>query len=242
MEQNQAALIPAVKSNNPQGWLDAIWAALEDYRENCIPEGDESNDGQWDEIATAMAWISETIEKQEPGELVIIKTVIGKTFPAHRFYSELAANTFMSENDGFGLIYSNGTDSFCVAPNKTVCEIEVTAHCVMEDVSFDEGLKKAKAMGAETYPVLALSTGHMTFKDSQYLDVLANTGSNMVMTRESGYFIKLYAGEDELEMNLNVHYSPFLTRVITFAYESGFELIEFDTDAPVIEEFTVHDW
>lgn len=241
MEQNQVALLPAVKSNDPQGWLDAIWAALGDYRENCIPEGDKSYDSQWEEIATAMAWITETLEKQEPGELVIIKTM-GRTIPAYRFFSELAAKTFMSENDGFSLIYTNDTTSFCVAPNMPVSEIEITTHYVMEDVSFDDGLKKAKAMGAETYPVLALGTGHMTFEDSQYLDVLANTGSNMVMKRESGFFIKLYAGEDELEMNFNLHYSPSLTSIITFAYENGFQLIEFDSDAPALKEFTVHDW
>lgn len=39
--------------------LEVVWEALNGFRENCISEGDTANDSQWDEITTAMAWITE---------------------------------------------------------------------------------------------------------------------------------------------------------------------------------------
>ena len=41
-------------------WFETIWDALHGYRENCIPE-DEEYDPIWDDICTAMAWITEEI-------------------------------------------------------------------------------------------------------------------------------------------------------------------------------------
>ena len=43
--------------SDPQSWIDTIWDALHAYRETCIPE----NDDQWDDICTAMAWLTEEI-------------------------------------------------------------------------------------------------------------------------------------------------------------------------------------
>lgn len=42
-------------------WLDTVWDALHDYRENNIPEGDAANDEKWDDICTAMAWTKEAL-------------------------------------------------------------------------------------------------------------------------------------------------------------------------------------
>jgi len=41
--------------------LDIIWQALWNYREDCIPEGELSNDEEWSDITTAMAWIMEDL-------------------------------------------------------------------------------------------------------------------------------------------------------------------------------------
>lgn len=47
-----------------QSWLDTVWAALDAYRQDYIPNDDE----QWDEICTAMAWIrGELIDVEEEG-------------------------------------------------------------------------------------------------------------------------------------------------------------------------------
>ena len=42
-------------------WLETIWEALAGFREDCIPETDPTYDRQWDDICTAMAWITEEI-------------------------------------------------------------------------------------------------------------------------------------------------------------------------------------
>jgi hypothetical protein len=51
-----------LRSNDLQSMLDTIWQGLEGYRENCIPEGDKQYDEEWNEICTAMAWITEDLE------------------------------------------------------------------------------------------------------------------------------------------------------------------------------------
>lgn len=43
-----------------ESWFETIWDALHSYREDCIPEGEEY-DPIWDDICTAMAWISEEL-------------------------------------------------------------------------------------------------------------------------------------------------------------------------------------
>ena len=53
----------ALTASDRQSHLDCIWEALHDYRENCIPEGDEMYDSMWDDICTARAWIEEDLEK-----------------------------------------------------------------------------------------------------------------------------------------------------------------------------------
>ena len=49
--------------NDKKTILETIWQALEGYRENCIPEGEAQYDEQWNEICTAMAWITEDLEE-----------------------------------------------------------------------------------------------------------------------------------------------------------------------------------
>lgn len=52
----------SLTKSNPQSWLEEVWAALHAFREDLIPEGDEVYDRQWDDICTAMAWITEKAE------------------------------------------------------------------------------------------------------------------------------------------------------------------------------------
>ena len=42
--------------------LQTVWAALEAYRSDLIPEGDPDYDEKWNNICTAMAVISEDLE------------------------------------------------------------------------------------------------------------------------------------------------------------------------------------
>lgn len=52
--------------SNTASWLETIWCALECHRENSIPEGVKDYDEEWDDICTAMAWISEELGQSEP--------------------------------------------------------------------------------------------------------------------------------------------------------------------------------
>lgn len=40
-------------------WMKTIWDALEQYRENCIP--DHVYDDEWDEICFAVQWVAEEV-------------------------------------------------------------------------------------------------------------------------------------------------------------------------------------
>ena len=46
---------------DPHSSMECVWNALAAFREDCIPEGDESYDEQWNDICTAMEWIREAL-------------------------------------------------------------------------------------------------------------------------------------------------------------------------------------
>jgi len=50
-----------LRANSPESWLETVWHALGGFRENCIPEGEDNYDREWNEICTAMAWIREEL-------------------------------------------------------------------------------------------------------------------------------------------------------------------------------------
>lgn len=53
---------PAPTNFDARQSLDVVWNALCAHRETNIPEGrDESYDAEWDDICTAMAWITEAL-------------------------------------------------------------------------------------------------------------------------------------------------------------------------------------
>ena len=51
-----------VTYNNRESWMESVWVALHGFREDCIPEGDEDYDSEWNDICTAMAWIREELD------------------------------------------------------------------------------------------------------------------------------------------------------------------------------------
>jgi len=60
--------VTSVCANDPRSWINAIWHVLHMARENCISEdANGPNDQTWEEVCTAMAWVSEELElAQEP--------------------------------------------------------------------------------------------------------------------------------------------------------------------------------
>jgi hypothetical protein len=103
----------------------------------------------------------------------------------------------------------------------------------------------AEPAGGEAYSAVALCISHMTLEDRNALmEAADDPDENMVMGRDTGIFIKLYAEADgdEGPFNLRHGHSEDLKRIIRWAVASGFQLIEFDSAAPEIEGFPVFDW
>ena len=51
-----------VDDETVQGYMDTVWEALYAYREDLIPEGDESYDYEWSNLTYAMAKIQEALD------------------------------------------------------------------------------------------------------------------------------------------------------------------------------------
>ena len=51
----------SLHAQDPQSWFETVWDALHGFREDCISTDDE----QWDDICTAMAWITEAITEKD---------------------------------------------------------------------------------------------------------------------------------------------------------------------------------
>lgn len=104
------------------------------------------------------------------------------------------------------------------------------------------------ANSAESYKVLALSTGHITKEDTDALNAAAaDPEENMVMKRDTGWFIKLYYVpdiSDQHTVNRNMRHgvSPAIKLIIKLAVNAGFQMIEFDGDAGYIDGLPTFDW
>ena len=110
----------------------------------------------------------------------------------------------------------------------------------------------------EVYSVLVLSTAHITKEDADVLHsithrhpyILNHPFANMIMERDTGYFMKLYEEEylNDLAaypkvMAENMRFSTALQKIITYAYSEGHRMIEFDRDAEKYPEFfETFDW
>lgn len=190
--------------NNSESWLKVIWAALDNYRENNIPQGDESYDETWDELCTAMAWVREEL---------------GLSSEVDAEISNVKEDTTVLLN------VPKNQDHLWKVILETMSEIR------KEQKRIEEG---------ESYRVMAISISHITELDSTFLSKLANDGDNMIMERDSGFFIKLYG--DELELNEREELSVSLNKIITHACNHGFQMIEIDQAIPALDIFRVHEW
>lgn len=54
-----------LRADDRHSWLETIWGGLHAYREDLIPEGDESYDEIWSDITTAMAWVTEALGEDD---------------------------------------------------------------------------------------------------------------------------------------------------------------------------------
>lgn len=90
----------------------------------------------------------------------------------------------------------------------------------------------------ESYKALAVCTGHLPQDD---MGMLKDSRSNMIMERDTGFFVKLY---DDLECNLKEFFlmSDEFNKIISFAFDNGYRLIEFDRDVDLYPDWKSFDW
>lgn len=89
------------------------------------------------------------------------------------------------------------------------------------------------------YKVVVLSTAHLTESDKDAMELGDHENSQMIMKRDTGFFVKLY---DELESNYCGFMSESLLKIIRWAHHERFSMIEFDSDARELSQFETFDW
>jgi len=95
----------------------------------------------------------------------------------------------------------------------------------------------------ECYRVVSINSGHLTQADNDALTAAADdVDETMVMSRETGFFIKLYEDEENAGCNLCHGHSETIKVIIQWAHQSGYRMIEFDCDAQVLAKFPVFNW
>jgi hypothetical protein len=101
-------------------------------------------------------------------------------------------------------------------------------------------VQKELLASKDTYKVISISTSHISNEDRIKLDVYSNDKNcNMIMNRDSGWFIKLY---DDESANEEHGLSAPLTTLLNVCLNLGFRMIEFDCDATVYESLASFDW
>lgn len=92
----------------------------------------------------------------------------------------------------------------------------------------------------EEYKVVAISTGHLTLEDRDALTEAVNNGNQMILQRDYGFFFKLYG--EELESNFNHVNSKTINEIVAWAFNEGYQMIEFDCDAQPLPNFPLYEW
>lgn len=101
-------------------------------------------------------------------------------------------------------------------------------------------MKSVKCSGYESYKVIALSTAHISCDDSENLmDMADSSDYGMIMSRDSGFFIKLYS---ESESNHYKELSDAANLILSWAFNQGARMVEFDCDAGEVEGLPVFAW
>ncbi|MFA0809315.1 DUF5983 family protein [Microbulbifer epialgicus] len=92
----------------------------------------------------------------------------------------------------------------------------------------------------ENYKVVAISTGHLSIEDRDTLIEAGNNGDQMVMQRDSGFFLKLF--EDETLNRGRFGNSETMENIIQWAYKANYRMIELDSCAEAVPHFPIFDW
>lgn len=102
------------------------------------------------------------------------------------------------------------------------------------------------AGSSDQYKTICISTGHIRSSDAEKLrEDGDNPSQNMIMTRDTGFFVKLYSDDhDEVRVLEQDYpgYSEAFYNVMKHVKEAGFTLVEFDCDATVYNSLPTFDW
>lgn len=142
----------------------------------------------------------------------------------------------LSDEEREDWLSGNKSQAFEMLDNSEYFElIDCHADTIKEAIMASASLGLLPAPGQAGYAVAALNTAHLASADHGLLSRAGATmADGMVFERETGYFIKLY---DQLERNLRADFSPELRRIVTDLHGKGYRMLEFDTDAPLINAY-----
>lgn len=120
---------------------------------------------------------------------------------------------------------------------KWVDKYRLVSICEFGDEAPDKNVAAQLALLAEKdeYRAICLSTGYLSPCDMEKVDEVAGMTNNMVLKRDTGYFIKLY---DVIELN-GYGFSTRFMHLLDICLSAGFRLIEFDSDGPIVDGLEV---
>ena len=108
--------------------LETIWSALHQFRESLIPEGDEAYDDNWGDICTAMAWVSEALQRDTAGRsyYTVFMSIEGEDSP--EIWQDWADDPLQAEIDAlYSLIGKTiGAHTFTCEANKDLQNVCIT--------------------------------------------------------------------------------------------------------------------
>ncbi len=172
--------------------------------------------------------------------------------------------SFDDNHDGEGAIFINwdngedGEESLLLSPSDTYTALKTEDghiqinHSEHGDFKImlwnltrcDEPKKKPECCelsSIETYKVVAISTGHISERDAKLLTEAAESGEDdMVMARPTGFFIKFVDSPESDDCRHGE--SDEIKNIILWAKAHGFQMIEFDSDATVYDQFPEFHW
>ena len=112
---------------------------------------------------------------------------------------------------------------------------------LLSNSGLNQGMNQhSESASFEEYKVVAMSTSHLTEEDRDLLVEAVNDADQMVLERETGFFIKLF--DEEVPHNYRHGHSETIKDIIRWAHDSGYRMIEFDSDAEVLNQFPVFEW
>ncbi len=93
----------------------------------------------------------------------------------------------------------------------------------------------------EIEKILVVSTGHITWKDNERLQTMAEDSDYPVLSTDYYYLINLLYFEEEEN---NEGWSEDFVSLIIFSrqFRDKFTYLKLDRDGPVLDEFAVFDW